>query len=333
MDTEMIEENLQPSMHMERLQSVVESILFATDKPQTAAAIKSAFSGFSLTVAEVREAIKALNEGYEDAARGIFVEEVSGGYQLRTKPENMQFLKKMVKKRPFKLSGPALEVISIIAYKQPCIKAAVDEIRGVESGHLVRALMEKGLVSFAGKSELPGKPMMYATTKKFLEIFGLRNIKELPSLHEIDELLPEGISEEESQDPTLSEMTDDLSCEVAGSYSQGEEELERITESIQGISTSSDFFEMEKQRLKQEKEDNKAQDIREAMIAGEEVSKRDLNWLERYEAAHAEVEVVEEEAAPEGFEMKDHDFEGEPEVAETSEEAPAELESHIADLF
>src|SRR5204863_3661148 len=101
----------------------------------------------------------------------------------------------LVKGRSFRLSGPALEVLSIVAYKQPVIKSEIDQIRGVESGHLVRALMEKNIVRFAGKSELPGKPMLYATTKEFLELFGLRNIRELPTLSEIDELIPEGIGE------------------------------------------------------------------------------------------------------------------------------------------
>lgn len=367
-ELELTHEEEDPTLTPVRLGSIVESILFATDRPQTAAAIKTSFAGYNVTVAEIREAIRVLNEDYEGLTRGLIIEEVAGGYQMRTKPENMQFLKKMVKGRPFKLSGPALEVISIIAYKQPCVKAAVDDIRGVESGHLVRSLMEKGLVSFEGKSELPGKPMLYGTTKKFLEIFGLRNIKELPSLHEIDELLPEGISEQEAKDPTLSEMTGQLSQEVAGSYSQGEEELEKITESLEGITTSSDFFEMEKARLKQEKEDHKAQDIREAMIAGEEVSKRDMNWLERYETKMDEanqssdeenVEAVEATAEPldealaeetvveadaEEFAMESHSFEGE-EVTQTpsdnqnikeevlSEEESLQMESHIADLF
>jgi len=102
--------------------------------------------------------------------RGVTLEEVGTGFQLRTKVDHLQFIRQSVKARPFKLSGPALEVLSIVAYKQPVTKAQIDEIRGVESGHLLRALMEKNLVLFGEKSELPGKPMFYETSRKFLEV-------------------------------------------------------------------------------------------------------------------------------------------------------------------
>jgi segregation and condensation protein B len=209
----------------------------------------------------------------------------------------MDFLKKISKARPFRLSGPALEVLSIIAYKQPIIKNEVDQIRGVESGHLVRALMEKGLVSFEGKTDLPGKPMAYSTTRKFLEIFGLRNLQELPSLTEIDQLLPEGIGEEEEKE-TLSDVTSNMSTSItATSYSEGEEELGLITERLNSIDTSSEFFEQEKVRQKEKREREKAEDIREAMAVGELVENKDIKWLERYEAQLALKQQAAEAAA------------------------------------
>jgi segregation and condensation protein B len=161
----------------------------------------------------------------------------------------------------------------------------IDQIRGVESGHLLRALMEKGLVNFEGKAEnLPGKPMQYGTTRKFLEIFGLRNLKELPTLSQIDELLPEGIGEESQEKPTLSMVTESMAEEVKTvSYSQGEEELSIIEDQLTSISTSSDFFEQEKLRQKMKRDEEKAQNIREALAVGEEVSSKDKNWLRRYE--------------------------------------------------
>jgi len=212
------------------------------------------------------------------------LEEVPGGYQLRTKMDNLKFLTRTLKARQFKLSGPALEVLAIIAYKQPVIKHEIDEIRGVESGHLLRALMEKGLVNFEGKSDLPGKPMLYATTKKFLEIFALRNLKELPTLSQIDELLPEGMTEEEAK-PTLSQVTDSMSQTIGSSYSDGEEELLKIEDQLVQINTSSEFFEQEKIRQQQRRDADKAQNIREALTLGEEVSNRDRNWLTRYDEA------------------------------------------------
>ena len=285
-------------MQTEEIQSVVESLLFATEKPMTVMALKSGFAGTKVRVNDIRKAIQALQVEYAGANRGVTLEEVAGGFQLRTKPDNMKYLKQTVKGRPFRLSGPALEVLSIVAYKQPCIKANVDEVRGVESGHLMRGLLERGLIRFAGKSELPGRPMNYETTRKFLEIFGLRNIKELPSLNEIDQILPEGIDEVEEENETLSDVTGRLSERVGTSYSEGEEELTKISDELSEISTSSEFFEQEKQRQKEKREADKADEIRERIIVGEEVSNRDKNWLERYDAAHAPADEI---AADEGL--------------------------------
>ncbi len=275
-DLEFIEE--------EQLDSILESILFATDRPVSLNSIRLVFKGTNIKVDKIRRALDRLAVELAGARRGVSLEEVPGGYQLRTKIDNMQFLSRTLKARPFRLSGPALEVLSIVAYKQPMVKSEIDDIRGVESGHLLRALMEKNLVTFAGKSELPGKPMLYETTRKFLEIFGLRNLKELPTLSQIDELLPEGITEEPEKQ-TLAQLTDNLSEQVIGSYSQGEEELNKISTELNEIATSSDFFEAEKIKQKQKRESERAQNIREAILMGEAVSSRDKNWLTRFDEA------------------------------------------------
>lgn len=273
----------------EHAESIIESMLFATDKPVSVHSIKLVFKGTNVKGDKIRKILSKLALDYASGHRGITLEEVPGGYQLRTKIENMNFLKRTLKARPFKLSGPALEVLAIVAYKQPLIKHEIDEIRGVESGHLLRALMEKNLVTFAGKSDLPGKPMQYVTTKKFLEIFGLRNLKELPTLTQIDELLPEGIHEDDDiKNTKLSSITDSMAQNREEmSYSQGEEELTKLTEELSEITTSSDFFEKEKQKQKEKKDFEKAQNIREALELGEEVSTRDKNWLLRYDEAIA----------------------------------------------
>jgi len=151
-------------------------------------------------------------------------------------------------------------------------------------------------VRFAGKSELPGKPMLYETTKKFLEIFGLRNIKELPSLNEIDDLIPEGIGEVDEEKTTLDQLTGQLSQAAGSTYSEGEEELEKITGQLLEISTSSEFFEEEKRRAKAKKDEEKAQSIREALIMEEEVSSRDKAWLEKYEQDLKNAELQAQEA-------------------------------------
>ena len=126
--------------------------------------------------------------------------------------------------------------------------------------------------------------MQYGTTKKFLEIFGLRNLKELPTLSQIDELLPEGMTEDEAK-PTLNQLTDSMSHAIASSYSDGEEELSKITDQLGGINTSSNFFETEKLRQKQKRDAEKAQTIRDAMAFNEPVTNRDKNWLTKYDEA------------------------------------------------
>lgn len=271
----------------ERLESIVESILFASDRPVSLASIKLIFKGTNITTQKIKRVLDNLMVEYAGVRRGVSLEEVPGGFQLRTKMDNMEFLRRSVKGRPFKLSGPALEVLAIAAYKQPVTKAEIDEIRGVESGHLLRALMERNLMMFQGKSDLPGKPMLYGTTKKFLEIFSLRNLKELPTLSQIDELLPEGIGEEEVNKPKLGDVTEAMSQQIGSSYSEGEEELTKITDQLEKITSTTDFFEQEKIRQKQEKEKEKAQNIREALAVGETVSTRDINWLKKYDEALA----------------------------------------------
>lgn len=280
-----------------QLFSILESLFFASDKPVSLATLKMVFQNTNIDNKTLKRSIEELQSIYADPSRGVTLEEVTGGWQLRTKLDNMDFLKKISKARPFRLSGPALEVLSIIAYKQPIIKNEVDQIRGVESGHLVRALMEKGLVSFEGKTDLPGKPMAYSTTRKFLEIFGLRNLQELPSLSEIDQLLPEGIGEDEEKE-TLSDVTSNMSTSItATSYSEGEEELGMITDKLNSIDTSSEFFEQEKIRQREKRDREKAEDIREAMAVGELVENKDVKWLERYEAQLALKQQAAEAAA------------------------------------
>ncbi|MGZ3768248.1 MAG: SMC-Scp complex subunit ScpB [Bdellovibrio sp.] len=279
-ETEFVEE--------ERLESIIESVLFASDRPVSLASLKLLFKGTNIRTDKIRRALDQLAVEYAGGRRGVTLEEVPGGYQLRTKIDNMEFLKRTLKARQFKLSGPALEVLSIVAYKQPTVKSEIDEIRGVESGHLLRALMEKNLVCFEGKSELPGRPMQYGTTRKFLEIFGLRSLKELPTLSQIDELLPEGIDEQQAEEkPTLASITDSMSETFVGGYSQGEEELMKIQEQLEDITTTTNFFEEEKNRQAEKRDQERAQNIRDALAFGEPVSTRDANWLKKYDEALA----------------------------------------------
>ena len=277
----------------DQLLSIIESLLFSTDKPVSVATIKMIFKNSNIRTRDITRALDILASELASSSRGVTLEEINGGYQLRTKVDNAEFLKRLAKVRPFRLSGPALEVMAIVAYKQPVTKHEIDEIRGVESGHLLRALMERGMVNFQGKAEhLPGKPMSYGTTRKFLETFGLRNTRELPTLSEIDDLLPEGIGAEVEEKETLSDLTGRLSNDIVASYSEGEDELLKIGETLSAIDTTSEFFEQEKVRERERRDRDRAQDIRERLMVGEEVEEKDRRWLDRFEAKLQAMEVA-----------------------------------------
>lgn len=268
--------------------SVLESLLFISDRPVGMTTFKNAFEGTNVTTKKIKELLNELKIDFVQQRRGISLEEVDGAFQLRTKSDNQEFIKKILKPKVFKLTGPSLETLAVIAYKQPCVKSQVDEVRGVESGHLIRALMDKGLVAFDGKSELPGRPMQYKTTRKFLEVFGLRNLSELPSLSEIEELLPEGIGDGEEKE-TLSELAGKLEESYGDqSYSIGEEELGKITEQLSEISTETEFFEIEKQKQRESRDRDRAEGIREALLLGEAVDPKDEKWLQRYDIKMSE---------------------------------------------
>jgi segregation and condensation protein B len=267
-----------------RMLSILESLLFASDRPISLEIVKQAFKGTSIKTADIKKGLDELAVQLAESHRGVSLDEVAGGYHLRTKLDNVDFLRRSVKKQQvFRLSGPALEVLSIVAYKQPVIKAEIDQIRGVESGHLMRALMDRGLIRFGARTELPGKPMSYETAKKFLELFGLRNLKELPSTAEMDQLIPEGIGETPVEEKQLSDLTGDLSLQIGSTYSDAEEELTKISSEIGGIETMTTFFEDEARRKKEEADHDRAQDIRDRLVLGENVESKDARWLEKHE--------------------------------------------------
>lgn len=158
---------------------LLEALLFATRHPLTAGRLGELLGLASTT--PVRRAVKQLNERYAETSRAFRVEQVAGGFQLLTLPEYGETLKKLHQKEAdAKLTKAALETLAVVAYKQPILRAEIEAIRGVACGETVRSLMEKHLVRIAGRAEEPGRPILYGTTRRFLEIFGLASIKDLP---------------------------------------------------------------------------------------------------------------------------------------------------------
>jgi segregation and condensation protein B len=158
---------------------LLEALLFSTHHPLTAGRLAELMD--LPATKPVRQAIKDLNAQYEESHRSFRVEQVAGGYQLLTLPEFGEHLQRLHQREiDTKLTKAALETLASIAYKQPILRADIEAIRGVACGETIRSLMEKRLVNIAGRAEEPGRPILYGTTKRFLEVFGLNTLKDLP---------------------------------------------------------------------------------------------------------------------------------------------------------
>lgn len=171
-------------MQDNELKFVIEALLFASERPLTVEQIKQAFDE-KLSDQDVSESLQALKADYETQGRGFRLFEIAGGYQLVTDPRFGSYLKKFYQEREKKrLSQASLETLSVIAYRQPVTRADIEFIRGVNVDGAIKTLLEKGLVKIVGRKEVPGRPMLYGTTKEFLDHFGLSAVKDLPSLAE-----------------------------------------------------------------------------------------------------------------------------------------------------
>ena len=166
------------------LESVVEAVLFASDEPMS---ISRLLNVTELGEArQIRSCIEKLSQKYEENNSAFRIEQIAGGFQMMTLSIYNGWLKKLLRVRTDnKLSQAGLETLAIIAYKQPIMRADVEAIRGVGAGEMIRSLMYKGLVKIVGRAEVLGRPMLYGTTKKFLEVFGMNTLKDLPKVEEL----------------------------------------------------------------------------------------------------------------------------------------------------
>ena len=153
------------------VKTVIEALLFASEKPLTLEQIKDVLD--NLTTDEIRKCIAGLKDEYEKANRGIRVVEIAGGFQMITPPVFAYFLRKLYKgRRVERLSQPALETLAIIAYKQPVTRLEIESIRNVNVDGMIKTFLEKGLIRITGRKKAPGRPKVYGTTRQFLEHFG-----------------------------------------------------------------------------------------------------------------------------------------------------------------
>ena len=187
-------------MEEERLKAILESLLLAAGEPVSAARLAAVLDG--VPQGEIRQTLGALAQEYAAEGRGIALQEVAGGYQLRTARDNAEYVRRLLAARPPRLSRPLMETLAIIAYRQPVTRPEIEQLRGVDCGGVLETLLERRLVRIAGRKEAPGRPIVYATTAEFLEVFGLKDILALPDLEEFKELegvAPQEVAEAEPQ--------------------------------------------------------------------------------------------------------------------------------------
>jgi segregation and condensation protein B len=208
----------------ERLKAILESLLFAAGEPVSLARLAAVLDNVP------KEAIrKALNEmalAYA-SGRGIALEQVAGGYQLRTPKEHALYVRKLLAAKPPRLTRPLLETLAIVAYRQPITRPEIEQLRGVDTGGVLETLLERRLIKIAGRKEAPGRPLVYATTPEFLEAFSLKDLDSLPDLSEFKEV-------QDAAEPA-SEQTPEAPAEP----SPEQLELNTSAESAEAASTES----------------------------------------------------------------------------------------------
>ncbi len=226
------------------LKAVLEAIVYVLPEPVPAAQMAAALNQ---PVERVESILRELMEDTARADRGVFVREVAGGYQVATKPEHHEAIRNFVKnlKQPLKLSGAALETLAVIAYKQPVTAPEIMEIRGVQGVGVLKTLLDRKLITTAGRKNVVGKPILYKTTKEFLTQFGLNRISELPTLKEFEEIRRQSISDDEVEErpeadasaPLLQQAAeldragDDAAAEAAAPDSLPETDPQSVPES------------------------------------------------------------------------------------------------------
>ncbi len=200
----------------EPLKFIIECLLFVSEEPLSVQQLKTILEDAEPT--DIRAALQDLIQEYDCRGGGFGLKQVAGGYQFRTNSDYSAWVKKLLKPSPARLSRAALETLAIIAYKQPIIRSDVEHIRGVDCGSVLRMLLEKKLIRVLGRKDIPGRPMIYGTTRQFLEVFNLKDLRDLPSPKEIESL---GIEMEEVFPPSADESTAPISPETDPSASPG----------------------------------------------------------------------------------------------------------------
>ena len=227
----------------ERAAMVVEALLFAAEKPLDLAMLEEA-TQFSRQLLE--SALASLQSAYAAGSRGVILVDLGGRWQLRTEPQVAIYVRRMLQVKPLRLTRAALETLAIIAYRQPITRPEMEDLRGVDCGAVTKALLERKLIRILGKKDEPGRPLIFGTTKEFLELFNLRDLTQLPTLREFQELSEESrkIVEDEAPRPAaagLADLTQDPAAEerMIQSTAESESALEQLENAIDRADESS----------------------------------------------------------------------------------------------
>ena len=174
-------------MEQTDIEKTIQALLFATDKPLSAAILAQVVE---IPHKQVVESIEKINERLKEQGSPISIKQIAGGYEYLTMPEYSPYIKKLYKNRFMtRLSRPALEVLSIVSYKQPISKQEVETIRGVNSDGVYYTLLERKLIKIVGRKDAPGRPLLYGTTREFLQYLGINSLEDLPKLEEVQSIL------------------------------------------------------------------------------------------------------------------------------------------------
>lgn len=215
-------------MDIVELKPIIEAMIFVSEEPITESGVMLALSEAGIDREQVRECLDVIERDWNEATdRGIQISQVAGGYQFRTKPKCADWLRRLSVPKPMRISGPALETLAIVAYKQPIVRSELEKIRGVDSGGVLKTLLERHLLRIVGRRDEPGQPLLYGTTKEFLEVFNLKTLKELPTLKDVEDLLRERRAQTDSKKPDgvePAEFDDEEQTEVIGHFDDEEEE-------------------------------------------------------------------------------------------------------------
>ncbi len=208
---------------------IVEALILSSTEPISA--VKLAEIIPYCKPGHAKDLVNELNTEYTEQDRAFEIWEVAGGYQLRTRAEFSGYLQKLQKERILRLSKAALETLAIVAYRQPATRAEIEDVRGVDVGAVLKSLLERHLIRIAGQREVPGRPMLYGTTRRFLEVFGLDQLKDLPTLREVDELMREqGLIEDPNEEPSSNDDAKDASASDTETLALARTEVETLTE-------------------------------------------------------------------------------------------------------